>query len=203
MELEDLEDVGLWQGGEVLWRDEDELLVGLGFGHFDEFLHGDLAGDLVHEDVELVHDAEGGVDDAADGHEQRQRRKGALAAAEGIDVVELRRVVVVVFLERHVQSLGGVFLRCLVLERQSAGGALAAEDVVELAVRFYGNRLLELDEALPPFPTVLDESLALGFDLRALVGLFVQGFPRVSLARFHGVQVRLRQILAGGRARVS
>ena len=38
------------------------------FGEFDELFHGDLAGDLVHEDVELVHDSEGRLHRGADGH---------------------------------------------------------------------------------------------------------------------------------------
>ena len=58
IELEHLQMVRLRQGRQILGRDEHELAVRHLPRHVNQFLHGHLARDLVHEDVELVHHSE-------------------------------------------------------------------------------------------------------------------------------------------------
>ena len=78
IELEHLQMIRLRQGRQILRRDEDELSIRHLLGHVDQFLHRYFSRNLVHEDVELVHDPEGAFDGRAQRHEHGQRTETSL-----------------------------------------------------------------------------------------------------------------------------
>lgn len=77
----DLELVVRLQVAHVLWRNEDELSMIHLLGYRDECLHGNLTGNRIEEDVEFVHDAEGGLEGFANGKQEGEGGERAFASA--------------------------------------------------------------------------------------------------------------------------